>query len=134
LVEAVPDGARLVLLGDPDQLPSVEAGDVLSGILRAAGDGTQLTRDDAEALQPLLGDLSGRHPRERGDPASSSNTPTFPGRRIHLHRCWRQHDALQLAPLATAVREGDSPTALALLRSGTLSNIHFHEALADPLQ
>src|SRR3546814_553787 len=27
LVEAVPDGARLVLLGDPDQLPSVEAGD-----------------------------------------------------------------------------------------------------------
>src|SRR5690606_28205100 len=36
LVEAVPDGARLVLLGDPDQLPSVEAGDVLAGILRAA--------------------------------------------------------------------------------------------------
>src|SRR3546814_20607254 len=36
LVEAVPDGARLVLLGDPDQLPSVEAGDVLSGILAAA--------------------------------------------------------------------------------------------------
>src|SRR3546814_1741484 len=42
LVEAVPDGARLVLIGDPDQLPSVEAGDVLSGILSAAdagGDG-----------------------------------------------------------------------------------------------
>ena len=36
LVEAVPDGARLVLLGDPDQLPSVEAGDVLAGNLRAA--------------------------------------------------------------------------------------------------
>ncbi|MFZ7095136.1 exodeoxyribonuclease V subunit alpha [Luteimonas dalianensis] len=36
LVDAVPDGARLVLLGDPDQLPSVEAGDVLAGILRAA--------------------------------------------------------------------------------------------------
>src|SRR5690554_681868 len=36
LVEAVPDGARLVLLGDPDQLPSVEAGDVLAGILSAA--------------------------------------------------------------------------------------------------
>ncbi|HST45003.1 MAG TPA: AAA family ATPase, partial [Luteimonas sp.] len=41
LVEAVADGARLVLLGDPDQLPSVEAGDVLAGILRAAkGDGS----------------------------------------------------------------------------------------------
>src|SRR5690606_33876302 len=30
LAEAVPDGAQLVLLGDPDQLPSVEAGDVLA--------------------------------------------------------------------------------------------------------
>ncbi|MFC7301479.1 exodeoxyribonuclease V subunit alpha [Cognatiluteimonas weifangensis] len=98
LVEAVPDGARLVLLGDPDQLPSVEAGDVLSGILRAAG---------ADA---------------------------FPGRRVHLQRGWRQHDALQLAPLAAAVRDGDSAAALALLRGGTLSSVHFHPGLADPLQ
>src|SRR3546814_7444795 len=36
LVEAVPASARLVLLGDPDQLPSVAAGDVLAGILAAA--------------------------------------------------------------------------------------------------
>jgi len=36
LVEAVPDGARLVLLGDRDQLPSVEAGDVLAAIVDAA--------------------------------------------------------------------------------------------------
>jgi exodeoxyribonuclease V alpha subunit len=32
------------------------------------------------------------------------------------------------------VREGDSTTALSLLRGGTLSNVHFHEAMADPLQ
>src|SRR5690606_11144764 len=57
LVEAVPDGARLVLLGDPDQLPSVEAGDVLSGILAAAGDGLHLSASDARALQPLLGEV-----------------------------------------------------------------------------
>ncbi|HTL15281.1 MAG TPA: AAA family ATPase, partial [Thermomonas sp.] len=56
LAEAVPDGAQLILLGDPDQLPSVEAGDVLAGILRAAGDGTALRADDAAALAPLLGD------------------------------------------------------------------------------
>ena len=37
------------------------------------------------------------------------------------------------APLATAVREGDADAALDLLRSGTLSNVHFHEGLADPL-
>src|SRR5690606_24018708 len=72
LVEAVSDDARMVLIGDPDQLPSVEAGDVLSGIL-AGADG-------------------------------------FHARRTHLTRSWRQHEALDLAPLAAAVREGDAPT------------------------
>jgi len=156
LVDAVADGAKLVLLGDPDQLPSVEAGDVLSGILRAAGDGERIAAEDASALQPLLGTPANRHPREQsrhpregGDPASSppalreeedpgtppnAGTPTFPARRIHLQRGWRQDESLQLAPLATAIREGNADTALSLLRSGTLSNVHFHESLADPLQ
>src|SRR5690606_11262522 len=98
--DAVPDATRLVLIGDPDQLPSVEAGDVLSGIIAGA--------DAGEGL--------------------------FPARRTHLTRSWRQHEALDLAPLAAAVREGDSAQALALLRSGQLSGVHFHEDLADPLQ
>ena len=128
LVEAVADGARLVLLGDPDQLPSVEAGDVLSGILRAAGDGTGIADDDAEALQPLLGALA-RHSR-----AGGNDGPAFPGRRIHLLRGYRQSAALDLAPLAHAVRDGDADTALSLLRTGALSGVQFHENEADPLQ
>ncbi len=55
LTEAVADGAQLILLGDPDQLPSVEAGDVLAAILAAAGPGDALSVEDAEALAPLLG-------------------------------------------------------------------------------
>ncbi|MGY0652808.1 exodeoxyribonuclease V subunit alpha [Luteimonas sp. A537] len=102
LVEAVPDGARLVLLGDPDQLPSVEAGDVLAGILRAA----QATAPGA----------------------------TFPARHVHLTRGYRQSAALDLAPLAAAVREGDTATALSLLRGDELAGVHFHEGNADPLQ
>ncbi|GAB3737578.1 hypothetical protein GCM10028862_23120 [Luteimonas pelagia] len=89
LVEAVPDGARLVLLGDPDQLPSVEAGDVLAAILQAAGPGDALARDDAEVLSPLLGappgrtgdasarqagESSERHPREDGGPVGGPVT------------------------------------------------------------
>ncbi len=54
LTEAVADGAQLILLGDPDQLPSVEAGDVLAAILAAAGTGDALAQEDAEALYPLL--------------------------------------------------------------------------------
>ena len=36
LVEALPPDARLILLGDRDQLPSVEAGDVLAALVDAA--------------------------------------------------------------------------------------------------
>ncbi|KAF1699669.1 exodeoxyribonuclease V subunit alpha [Pseudoxanthomonas suwonensis] len=129
LVEAVPDGARLVLLGDPDQLPSVEAGDVLSGILAAAGDGLHLSASDARALQPLLGEV------EASATAPDEAAP-FPARHVHLVRGWRQSAALDLAPLAAAVRTGDGAHALELLRDGRLDGVHYHpdagELLQDP--
>ncbi len=125
LVEAIGAGTRLLLLGDPDQLPSVEAGDVLSAILQASGDGQGLSADDAAALQPLL--------------AAANLQPVVPalpfaGRRVQLLRGYRQSDALDLAPLAAAVRAGDSGTALALLRAGTLAGVHFHENVLDPME
>ena len=129
LVDAVASGTRLVLLGDPDQLPSVEAGDVLAAILGAAGEGDAMGRGDADVLRPLLGDA--------GNPsvlAQEGGEARFPGIRVHLQRGWRQSEALDLAPLAAAVREGDADAALAQLRAGTLSNVHFHEGLADPLE
>ncbi|HDX0911142.1 TPA: exodeoxyribonuclease V subunit alpha, partial [Stenotrophomonas maltophilia] len=58
----------------------------------------------------------------------------FAGRRVQLQRGYRQSDALDLAPLAHAVREGDSSTALQLLRGGALAGVHFHEGEADPLR
>ena len=123
LTEAVADGAQLVLLGDPDQLPSVEAGDVLAAILGAAGAGDTLSSGDAAALHPLLGDV----PVDVG-------TNHLAGHRVHLRHGWRQSEALHLAPLAEAVRNGDAVEALSLLRGGALSNVHFHEGADDPLQ
>ena len=151
MADAVADGAQLILLGDPDQLPSVEAGDVLAGILRAAGDGDALRADDAAALSPLLGDGLARHSRAadaearhpgEDNAAPQTTLPLFPeppavaalhGHRIHLTRGWRQSDTLHLAPLADAVRRGNAADTLALLRSGTLANVHFHEGADDPL-
>ncbi len=166
LIEAVAINAQLILLGDADQLPSVEAGDVLAAILGAAGPGDALAADDAAALRPLLGNaeiVSDRHPRaggdrstalvqhspvaenkDRSDPrlrgddeskqASSSPQAGLHGHRVHLTRGWRQSEALDLAPLANAVRSGDANEALRLLRSGELSNVRFHEGVDDPLQ
>lgn len=121
LVDAVADGTQLILLGDADQLPSVEAGDVLAAILAAAGPGDALAADDAAALAPLIG-----------------TAPVLPavvgigGHRVNLVQGWRQQAGFDLAPLAEAVRSGDADTALALLRGGTLAGVQFHEDVLDP--
>ena len=125
LVEAIADGSQLVLLGDPDQLPSVEAGDVLAAILAAAGRGDALLAEDAAALAPLLGTGEGPVQVESGG---------LRGRRVHLQRGWRQDAGLRLAPLADAVRAGDAAAALGLLRGDALGAVRLHEGLADPLQ
>lgn len=52
---------------------------------------------------------------------------------MHLRRGWRQSEALDLAPLADAIRDGDGDNALRLLRGDVLSGVYFHEDLADPL-
>jgi exodeoxyribonuclease V alpha subunit len=127
LVEAVPDGARLVLLGDRDQLPSVEAGDVLAAIVDAA-----TTVEDAAVGGGISGDSGTEASFETlAQPVPTS--PHFAGLRIALHRTWRQAEAFDLAPLAAAVRDGDADTALSLLRDGALRGVHFHEDATDPL-
>ncbi|MCC4605688.1 AAA family ATPase [Xanthomonas campestris] len=126
LVEAVANGTQLILLGDADQLPSVEAGDVLAAILQAAGPGDALQPDDARALQPLLGSPPAATP-------APAHTGGLTGHRVHLLRGYRQADEFALAPLADAIRAGDANTTLALLRSGELAGVHFHEDGDDPL-
>ncbi|KLI99244.1 exodeoxyribonuclease V subunit alpha [Luteimonas sp. FCS-9] len=123
LVDAVADGAQLILLGDADQLPSVEAGDVLAAILVAAGAGHALQADDARALQPLLGVAP-----------VDADTRGLRGHRVQLLRGYRQDAGFDLAPLAEAARDGDADTALALLRGGQLRGVHFHEDVPDPLE
>ncbi|GAB3101194.1 exodeoxyribonuclease V subunit alpha [Lysobacter terrae] len=122
LVEAVPDGARLILLGDHDQLPSVEAGDVLAAITDAAGEGETLPPAVATALAPLLGDV----------PVHADTGGALAGHRVQLQRGYRQAAALDLAPLAEALRLGDAEAALQRLRTG-LAGVRFHADLSDPL-
>jgi exodeoxyribonuclease V alpha subunit len=124
LVEAVDAGTQLILLGDADQLPSVEAGDVLAAILSAAGPGDALRADDARALQALLGHAT---PVDR-------LSGGLRGHRVQLLRGYRQDADFDLAPLADAVRQGDAEAALSLLRVGGLRGVDFHEDVLDPLE
>ncbi len=107
LVAAVPADATLVLLGDPDQLPAVEAGDVLGGLCAASDDGLVLPKPDADAASALLG---------MPVPSGDAHSP-LAGSRVHLLRGWRQTDADVLQALAQAIQRDDREAVLARLRS-----------------
>ena len=144
LAEAVADGARLVLLGDPDQLPSVEAGDVLASICAAAGLDAPLPAALAGWIDGST-DAAGTQAQPAGPAPAIGVTadlfaapvtaarPFLHGHRVHLRRGYRQSADLALAPLADAVRDGDADRALGLLRGGGLAGVHFHEDATDPL-
>lgn len=127
LVDAVPDDATLVLLGDPDQLPAVEAGDVLGGLCVAAGDGLAFPSRDAAFASALL---------DAEVPATSADAP-LAGARVQLVRGWRQAGAAGLRTLADAVQRGDADAALAVL-DGEDPSLDWHQgdtlALADTLR
>jgi exodeoxyribonuclease V alpha subunit len=96
LLEAVPADARLVLVGDPDQLASVEAGAVLGDLTRAAGVPDPALDAALSALDLPVGEV------------------------VHgvvtLDRTYRFRGAI--ADLARAVQAGDAEAALAVLRGG----------------
>lgn len=97
LLEAVRADARLVLVGDPDQLSSVEAGAVLADIVGA------------------LSSVSGR----TAEIGSADDQPTEEkdGRSVvRLQRTWRYGGAIE--DLARAVRRSDEDAAIEVLRHG----------------
>jgi exodeoxyribonuclease V alpha subunit len=126
LVEAIGPGARLVLLGDPDQLPSVEAGDVLAAIVDAAGADAPPSAVECDLLGLPVEAVT-------GDLFASRTVAPLAGHRVHLQRGYRQAESLKLAPLAQAIREGDADRVCALLRAQSLEGVHFHAAATDPL-
>ena len=100
VLAALPDGARLVVLGDASQLASVQPGAVFADLCRAGA--------DAEA-----GIGAGR--AGTGGPpvrASSSLAPCV----VELVRNWRFDEAGGLGRLAAAVVRGDAPAVVAALR------------------
>ncbi|MBW0089494.1 exodeoxyribonuclease V subunit alpha [Pseudonocardia sp. KRD-184] len=95
LLDAVRPDARLVLVGDPDQLASVEAGAVLGDLARAAGRPEPALDSALAALAVPTGVVHGV---------------------VTLDHVWRFDGAI--AELARAVQAGDAERALAVLRRG----------------
>jgi exodeoxyribonuclease V alpha subunit len=113
LVEAVRPEARLILVGDPEQLASVEAGAVLGDIVGPASRGicmTQSARDELAAVtaQPV--------PPNLADPAPMGDGIVVL-RRVHRY-------AGAIAEVAEAIQRGDADAVLTVLGRGD-SNVEW---------
>ena len=122
LVEAVRTGARLVLVGDPEQLASVEAGAVLGDIVGPAG-GAMLMSEEAGKVLAQAAD----HQVHTSPPPPGA---TVGDGIIVLHQVHRYGGAI--ATLAEAIRRGDSEGALAVLRQGSADVEWIPDDMAAP--
>jgi exodeoxyribonuclease V alpha subunit len=109
LLEALRPDARLVLVGDPDQLASVEAGAVLGDLVqRPSIDGAP----PVEAVRTITGP-DDRVPLTGDEPDRLRNGV------VGLVTVHRQDEDSAILPLASAIRAGDADTVLSVLRAGT---------------
>lgn len=112
LFNALKPSARLIVLGDPDQLASVETGFVLGDVARAAPHGRY-----SKALMsiyallvgnPAEGEATDQTPQDSyGDPLQDLV--------ISLEKSWRFSADRGIGKLARAMREGDLARAISVL-------------------
>ena len=108
LVDAVRGDARLILVGDPEQLASVEAGAVLGDIVGPAGLGLRMSAGSRAELEAATG---------QPVPVAEWRSATHIGDGIVvLRRVHRFGGAIE--QLATAIHDGDAAAAIELLGSG----------------
>ncbi len=122
LVEAVGSQARLVLVGDPGQLASVEAGSVLGDIVGPAAAGLRMRPD----VRTRLGEVAGQAvPATDAPPGAVVGDGIVVLRRVHRY-------GGAVAELAEAVQRGDVEAAVGVLRDGA-GNVAWIDAdLAVP--
>jgi exodeoxyribonuclease V alpha subunit len=119
LFEAVRPDARLVLVGDPDQLASVEAGAVLGDLVHRP------SRPAADTREALLSDLVPQDMEPPDEVRTELRNDV-----VRLRSVYRYRGAI--AALAEAVRRGDPDAVMAVLRSGA-SDDDSAVALVEPV-
>ncbi|HEY8682803.1 MAG TPA: exodeoxyribonuclease V subunit alpha [Rhodanobacter sp.] len=113
LLEALRPDAVLILLGDPGQLASVDAGSVLADIVAATPPNTQ-PLPMTDSMAPLL----------QGAPATATGSRPLAGHVLSLSHSWRSGSGLQQS--IEALREVPNPTWLdALLAERASGDLHL---------
>ncbi|MCP2040467.1 exodeoxyribonuclease V alpha subunit [Neisseria sp. HSC-16F19] len=121
LLSALPDGCRLILLGDHNQLPAVGAGDILGALSQE----TCVSGDLAAQLQQLLPESRWRQ---------AADIPPLAANTAFLRVSHRFDDSSGIGRLARAVVAGDAEAAVAAYADFPAA-LHYrenlHQAVAD---
>ena len=122
LVEAVAPTATLLLIGDRDQLPSVETGDVLAALSDAlVGAGmTMPTSTVTTSRSPVCREALSNEVAVMPAPTSSEH-------RVHLTYAHRQRADIDVAALAALVRDGDVDAALSGLATDAFRGVSWRD-------
>lgn len=121
LVDAVGPAARLVLLGDQDQLASVEAGAILGDLCNAQGARPPWSGELLDTLSAL-----GLPQTEAGSPQ-----PGLQDHIVQLSHSFRFDGASGIGALSRAINAGDGPGVLEALGSEQHPDLHWERIPAN---
>lgn len=124
LLAALPARARLILLGDKDQLASVEAGAVLGDICAGSG----MSAAFATRLAAVVGGHGSRSP-DTGAPHSPLGDSI-----ALLHRSYRFGADTPIGTLAASVNRGEGASALARLKEDVSGRLAWRPTVAHELK
>ena len=119
LVLALPHHAKLILLGDKDQLASVEAGAALGDICN-----TSAIYDFSKKFSQTLKNVTG-YDIKTGEEAD--DTSTISDSIVQLRKNYRFGSNSGIYRLSMAVNNGDSDEAVKLMMSGDFEDISWQE-------
>jgi len=106
LVQALPASSRLILLGDKDQLASVEAGTVFGDLCAGGTEGfSSAFQQQLQVFMPEIKSL-----------ATLSTASSLQDARVFLKHSYRFDAKNKIGRLARAVNEGDADLAIDILR------------------
>jgi exodeoxyribonuclease V alpha subunit len=123
LFEAVPAKSRLILLGDKDQLSSVEAGAVLGDICD-----TGRERNYTKKFFALLNEIA---PDAIACENSSTSEPPIADSITILRRSYRFGSDSGIGEISRLIRSGEADEAIRLLRAGKFSDIYLTGEITD---
>jgi exodeoxyribonuclease V alpha subunit len=122
LIEAVPSTARIVFLGDKDQLAAVEAGAVFAELSASPC----LSLACCEQLEQITGISASSYQNASPSEPSLDNV-------IWLRHNYRFAKHSDIDDLIGLINKGDAKTLMARLKSGSYQSITWHDDTSSPL-